>query len=164
MSYSSTYPSWGKRSYVVNLDNNVKENQNDLCSLSRRDNNLISTYEFSKFTNYKKPKEFRSNLLNNSKASADLIQFNNNIELSKSSQIDNVSRCNNIDKAQQFLTESGILGSNHLNHSRELITKTSRIHLDPSVQSQVCKTTCQIGRNKMIHIFLYIIFFNQKDT
>lgn len=61
----------------------------------------------------------------------DLAQSNNQLTSFQ-------GRNNNIDKAQQFLSESGILGStSSLSLSRDLITKTSRIHLDPIVQKQV---------------------------
>lgn len=165
MSYSSTYPSCGKRpcESVSNLDGHVKENPSDLCSLPHRDNNLMLTNEISKLTNYKKPIECQRDWLNNSKTSIFLTRFNKSHEWSKNSKIDLVSfeRSNNIEKAQEFLTESGILGSNHLNHSRELITKTSRIHLDVNVQSQVCRYICQIGKNNMI-CFFYILYFITK--
>lgn len=60
----------------------------------------------------------------------DIAQSNN--------QLTSFQGRNNIDKAQQFLSESGILGStSSLSLSRDLITKTSRIHLDPTVQKQV---------------------------
>ncbi|XP_033150527.1 uncharacterized protein LOC117134975 [Drosophila busckii] len=48
----------------------------------------------------------------------------------------------NIEKAQQYFADSGILGTT--SHSCELIRKTSKIHLDPSLQKQIRKTSLSL--------------------
>lgn len=83
----------------------------------------------------------------------DLTQANN--------QLASFEGCHNIDKAQQFLSESGILGSTS-SLSRDLITKTSRIHLDPTVQNQVSKY--YYVNNDIYFNIKHLILYNQKDT
>ncbi|XP_034489465.1 uncharacterized protein LOC117792713 [Drosophila innubila] len=73
-------------------------------------------------------------------------QLHTKIDLDQSIKESNVQR-GSIDKAEQFLSESGILGPTNFSTSRDLIRKTSRIHLDLSLKSKIRKTSlCLLSR------------------